>query len=61
MTCNIEVLFIPKLKNKQKKQTKRKNPSKHKLEKMLFKVALLCGEAGLEPGYSKHMVIVDII
>jgi hypothetical protein len=48
-------------KTNKKNEPKEKNPRKHRLEKMLFKVALLCGEAGLELWYAKLMVIVDVI
>lgn len=40
---------------------KKKKTSKCKLKRMLFRVALQCEEAGLEPGYSKHMVLLSII
>lgn len=62
MTCNIGTLFIPKLKNKTRKmKQKEKKTSKCKLKRMLFRVALQCEELGLEPGYSKHMVLLSII
>lgn len=62
MTCNIDVLFIPKLKKTNKKnEPKEKTQANIGWKKMLFKVALLCGEAGLELGYAKLMVIVDVI